>query len=216
MQSKTSSFLSLAVLALAVGIFAGTAGATFWVSHGAAWMTPPLETSQKTLPRKLPNERLQLIADLAAEFGMSPQIVALVDRYARQYVDPAQPEWRLVQTPEFMTHLMLSVIWAESRGDPRAVGDSGRARGLTQIWVSTAQQYGEVTASELLDPELNLEYSFQHFHYLLKRYRGNLAMALYSWNRGEGTVDRLLRYGKTPANGYGRKVYRASLAAGGD
>ncbi len=41
MQSKTSSFLSLAVLALAVGIFAGTAGASLWVSHGAALMTPP-------------------------------------------------------------------------------------------------------------------------------------------------------------------------------
>jgi soluble lytic murein transglycosylase-like protein len=85
---------------------------------------------------------------------------------------------------------------------------------LTQIWTTTAGQYGEVTFDDLLDPETNIDFSFRHLHYLLKRYRGNLALSLYSWNRGQGTVDRLLRYGQPPNNGYGPRVYKAAMNAG--
>jgi hypothetical protein len=162
------------------------------------------------------NKRLRFIHELSIEFDINPHIVSLVYEYARRYVDPSQLEWRLVQTPEFLTHILLSVIHAESNGEPKALGDDGRAAGLTQIWTTTAQQYGEVSRAELLDPETNIDYSFRHFHYLLKRYRGNLALALYSWNRGQGTVDRLIRYGEPPNNGYGPKVYSAALDAGGE
>lgn len=157
------------------------------------------------------NKHLRYINNLAVEFSMDPQIATLVDHYSREYLKKGGPEWRLVRTPEFLTYVMLSVIWAESKGVAQAVGDGGRARGLTQIWLTTAQQYGEVTAEQLLNPETNISYSFQHFHSLLKKYRGNLALTLYAWNRGGGTVDRLLLYGESPANGYAKKVYEAAL-----
>ena len=168
-----------------------------------------LETRNQILTQE--NERLLYVNDLAIEFGMNPTIVTLVDHYSRKYLDQGGSEWRLLKTPEFMTYIMLSVIHAESKGNPSAVGDGGRARGLTQIWVSTARQYGEVTAQDLLDPETNVSFSFKHFHSLLKKYHGNLALALYAWNRGPGTVDKLLSYGESPQNGYGEKVYEAAL-----
>ena len=155
--------------------------------------------------------QLSYINDLAIEFSIDPGIVTLVDHYSREFMNSAGPEWRLLKTPEFMTYIMLSLIHAESRGDPTAIGDGGKARGLTQIWVSTAQEYGEVTASDLHRPETNISFAFQHFHHLLKRYRGNLALALYAWNRGSGTVDKLLTYGESPQNGYAKKVYEAAL-----
>lgn len=156
-------------------------------------------------------KRLRYLNGLAMEFSMDPKIVGLVDHYARLHVKPERPEWRLLRTPEFLGYVMLSLIWAESKGDPNAVGDGGKARGLTQIWVSTAQQYGEVSAAQLLDPETNLSYAFKHFHYLLEKYRGNLALVLYAWNRGPGTVDRLIKYGESPENGYAKRVYEAAL-----
>ena len=156
-------------------------------------------------------KRLSYINDLAVEFSVEPMIVTLIDRYSREYLKKDGQEWRLLKTPEFLTHIMLSLIHAESGGNPAAIGDDGRARGLTQIWVSTAERYGEVTAEQLLDPQVNISFSFQHFHYLLKKYRGNLALALYAWNRGDGKVDRLLFYGQSPQNDYGRKVYQATL-----
>ena len=154
---------------------------------------------------------LQYINSLSVEFSMDPLVVTLVDQYSRQYLNADRPEWRLIKTPEFLTYIMLSLIYAESKGDPGAVGDGGRARGLTQIWVTTAKDYGNVSPEQLLDPETNISYSFKHFHVLLKKYQGNLAMVLYAWNRGTGTVDRLLVYGQSPENGYGKKVYEASL-----
>jgi hypothetical protein len=157
------------------------------------------------------SKQLTYVNNLAVEFSINPGIVTLVDHYSRQFMDGSGPEWRLLRTPEFMTYIMLSLIHAESRGNPAAVGDGGKARGLTQIWVSTAQQYGKVTAAELHQPETNISYAFQHFHHLLKKYRGNLALALYAWNRGSGTVDKLLTYGESPQNGYARKVYEAAL-----
>lgn len=218
MQSKASSHMGLTALALAVGVFAGTALAALVtevepLTAAESGQVSGLDDDREGQSPKEGNQRLRFINDKAQEFGMSPHIVAIVDRYARRHVDATKPEWRLIQTPEFMTHLMLSIIYAESKGRPDAVGDGGNARGLTQIWTSTARQYEDVDGAGLLDPEVNVRLSFRHFEYLLKRYRGNVAMALYSWNRGQGTVDRLLRYGQSPNNGYGRRVYRASLAA---
>ncbi len=202
------------VATLGASLLLGALSGHYYFSHNtveAALRIDQLEADKQRLEES--NERLEFVKDLAAEFSMNPHIVELVHKYSLEYVDPAQPEWRLVQTPEFMTHIMLSMIHAESKGKPKAVGDSGRARGLTQIWVSTAQQYGEVEPDQLLDPETNIRFSFLHFHHLLKRYRGNLALALYAWNRGSSKVDQLIRYGQPPGNGYGPKVYSASLSS---
>ncbi len=157
------------------------------------------------------NEKLSYFYDLATEFSIDPAVVTLVDHYARDYMSHDGPEWRLVRTPEFMTYIMLSLIYVESKGDPSAVGDGGKARGLTQIWVSTAREYGDVTPEQLHQPETNISFAFKHFRNLLKKYRGNLALALYAWNRGQGTVDRLLVYGESPQNGYAKKIYEAAL-----
>ena len=157
------------------------------------------------------NEHLNYIHSLAIEFSMNPTFVALVDNYSQEYLQNGGSEWRLLKTPEFTTYIMLSLIHAESKGNPVAIGDSGRARGLTQIWLSTARQYGQVTAQELLDPETNISFAFKHFHQLLKKYKGNLALTLYAWNRGPGKVDKLLSYGESPQNGYAKKIYQAAL-----
>ena len=158
-------------------------------------------------------EHLSYVNDLAIEFSMDPAIVTLVDRYARQYMKNGGPEWRLVRTPEFMSYMMLSLIYVESKGNTEATGDDGRARGLTQIWVSTAREYGNVTPEQLHRPETNISFAFKHFQHLLQKYRGNLALALYAWNRGTGKVDRLLVYGESPQNGYAKKVYEAALVS---
>ncbi len=161
-------------------------------------------------------EHLSYVNDLAIEFSMDPAIVTLVDRYSREYIKDGGPEWRLVRTPEFMSYIMLSLIYVESKGNTHAIGDDGKARGLTQIWVSTAKEYGNVTAEQLHRPETNISFAFKHFQHLLQKYRGNLALALYAWNRGPARVDRLLAYGESPQNGYAKKVYEAAMVSNRD
>lgn len=198
----------IAILAFAVGLGA----ASYPLHYRSEQLKKELGEAYKTNhDLREENDRLRYINSLAVEFSMDPLVVTLVDQYAHQHMNSGGPEWRLLKTPEFLTYIMLSLIYAESKGDPGAVGDGGKARGLTQIWVTTARDYGNVSADQLLDPETNIAYSFKHFHELLKKYRGNLAMVLYAWNRGPGTVDRLLLYGQSPENGYGKRVYQASL-----
>ena len=197
------------VLALVIGVLAG---GQYWMDREDQRVkdqVTALREENEMLARR--NEQLSYINDLAVEFSMDPTHVALVDRYSREYMAESGPEWRLVRTPEFMTYIMLSLIYVESKGNTHAVGDGGKARGLTQIWVSTAQDYGEVTAEALHLPETNISFAFKHFHQLLRKYQGNIALTLYAWNRGSRKVDRLLEYGESPGNGYAKKVYEAAL-----
>lgn len=201
------SILSLTALTAALLIGVGVGAVMF--SQTSADQTPAVYSSAHGQRAEEQRRRIIFVHELAREFGLSPELVGLVDQFSRRHVDRNLPEWRLIQTPHFMTYVMLSIIQTESEGRPDAVGDDGRARGLTQIWVSTAQQYGVVSAKDLMDPAINIDYAFRHFRYLLRQYRGNLALVLYAWNRGEGRVNGLLRYGFTPANGYAARIFGA-------
>ena len=156
------------------------------------------------------NARLRYIQQLSVEFSFDPRIVMTVDHFAGEYIKQGDLAYRLL-TRELFTYLFLSLIWAESEGDPTAIGDDGKAYGLTQLWLTSAKQYDEnATETELLTVQGNLTIAFQHADYLLNKYRGNVALWLYSWNRGEGTVDSLLNYGGLVENGYARRVYEAA------
>lgn len=154
--------------------------------------------------------------DLAVEFGFNPIIVEIVDDQAKKAMlaPNSGEEFRLIQTQEYLTHIFLSLIYVESKGVVDARGDKGKAYGLTQIWLSTARDYvDDLEPHHLYDPQINIEVSFLHFRHLLAEYRGNFTLALLGWNRGSGRVDKLIAWGTSPTNGYGAKVFNASVIA---
>ncbi|HYH82328.1 MAG TPA: lytic transglycosylase domain-containing protein, partial [Longimicrobium sp.] len=81
------------------------------------------------------------------------------------------------------------------------------AIGLTQLMPATARwlQRG-VTRSDLRKPEVNLSIGFRYLKDLIRKYDGDTALALTAYNRGPGTVDRVLRRGGNPDNGYAGMV----------
>jgi soluble lytic murein transglycosylase-like protein len=81
------------------------------------------------------------------------------------------------------------------------------AIGLTQLMPATARwmQRG-VTRTDLRDPEVNLRIGFRYLRDLLDKYEGDTELALTAYNRGPGTVDRVLRRGGDPDNGYADMV----------
>ncbi|MFN2491894.1 MAG: lytic transglycosylase domain-containing protein [Pyrinomonadaceae bacterium] len=79
-----------------------------------------------------------------------------------------------------------AVIKQESRYDPRAVSYVG-ARGLMQMMPATAKRFG------LKDPEnaaANVEAGTKYLKWLLKRFNGDVSLALAGYNAGEGAVDK--------------------------
>ena len=103
--------------------------------------------------------------------------------------------------------LAFRLVRVESNFNPRARSHAG-ALGLTQLMPYTARAVDRSmnTRERVLEPEANLRVGFRYLHGLLRHYRGDVRLALVAYNRGEGAVDRDLRRGRDPENGYARLV----------
>ena len=83
------------------------------------------------------------------------------------------------------------------------------AIGLTQLMPKTANWLEPGTSrSDLRNPDTNLRIGFKYLARLMDRYDGNTRLALLAYNRGPGTVDRVLKRGGNPDNGYADMVLR--------
>jgi len=154
---------------------------------------------------------IRLTAELASEFSFDPKIVQAVRRASKYQFDANRcvrcSTWRFVRTADDLAYLLLSIVRVESSGNPEAYNAKGRAYGLFQLQLPTAQDYEkDVTAADLLTIQKNVDISARHFVVLLKKYGGNFTLAVLAWNRGVGAVDRVIQFGEPLENGYIRKV----------
>ncbi|HSH45958.1 MAG TPA: lytic transglycosylase domain-containing protein [Longimicrobiales bacterium] len=100
----------------------------------------------------------------------------------------------------------FGLVNTESTFRERAVSHVG-ARGLTQVMPRTAEWLDPtISVSELFDRERNLDLGFKYLRMMIDKYEGNVENALTAYNRGPGTVDRILDRGGNPDNGYAGKV----------
>ena len=98
--------------------------------------------------------------------------------------------------------IAFGLVRAESSFRNAATSTVG-AVGLTQLMPSTARWLEPgITRSELRDPETNLRIGFTYLRQLIDKYEGNVDLALVAYNRGPGTVDKALKRGRNPDNGY--------------
>jgi soluble lytic murein transglycosylase-like protein len=79
-----------------------------------------------------------------------------------------------------------AVIWQESKYIIEARSHAG-AQGLMQLMPATAERFG---CEDPSDPKSNIEAGTKYLHWLLKRFDGNVELALAGYNAGEGAVDK--------------------------
>lgn len=91
--------------------------------------------------------------------------------------------------------LLQALIATESGFDPHAVSPKG-AVGLMQIMPATAQRYGvsgditHTVPAKLRDPRTNIRTGTRYLRDLIRRFPGQLELALAAYNAGEGAVQR--------------------------
>jgi soluble lytic murein transglycosylase-like protein len=88
-------------------------------------------------------------------------------------------------------NLVKAVIHAESAFNPHAVSNKG-ALGLMQLMPERARMLGVRTPFE---PEANIRGGVRHLAFLVRKYNGNLKLALAAYNAGEQAVEQ---YGGVP------------------
>ena len=101
-------------------------------------------------------------------------------------------------TPE----LGYRLVQVESRFLRGAASHRG-AVGLTQVRLPTARSYmPEASEKDLRDTDTNLRLGFRYLRDLLRRFGGDLQLALVAYNRGPTLVDSIATSGGDPSNGY--------------
>ena len=136
--------------------------------------------------------RERTIATYARRYGIRRELAAAIDRAARAEGVKVELAFRLVRV--------------ESAFRERAVSHVG-AVGLTQLMPATAAELQPgITRAQMFDRDTNLRLGFRYFRWLLRRYHGDVELALHAYNRGPGTVARIRKKGGDPANGYADKV----------
>jgi hypothetical protein len=79
-----------------------------------------------------------------------------------------------------------AVIWQESKYKPQALSHAG-AQGLMQLMPATARRFG---CTDPQDMAANVEAGTKYLSWLLKRFNGDVKLALAGYNAGEGAVDK--------------------------
>jgi soluble lytic murein transglycosylase-like protein len=127
-----------------------------------------------------------------------------IDRYADYRLDRdlAERIYDRAVEAEVDPEIAFGLIRAESSFRNQATSVVG-AVGLTQLMPRTAAWLEPgITRTQLRDPDTNLRIGLKYLKQLTDKYNGNVDLALVAYNRGPGTVDRALKRGQNPDNGY--------------
>ena len=159
------------------------------------------------LPRKLPRFRSLKLAPLAIfSFFLFSNVTGFLFSNVMAPVAVANPAIREVpadiptsgnkdldriiydaaQHEGLDPNFVHAVIWQESKYIIEARSHAG-AQGLMQLMPATAERFG---CNDPNDPKSNIEAGTKYLHWLLKRFDGNVELALAGYNAGEGAVDK--------------------------
>ncbi|HEX6910586.1 MAG TPA: lytic transglycosylase domain-containing protein [Longimicrobium sp.] len=145
---------------------------------------------------------------------MSSEKEAVIDRNIQRYKeytiprDLAEDIYEIALEENIDPDVAFGLVRTESAFKNSATSHVG-AIGLTQLMPATARWLDpDVTPRDLRDQRTNLRIGFKYLNDLLKKYDGDAELALLAYNRGPGTVDRILKRGGNPDNGYPDMVLR--------
>ena len=124
---------------------------------------------------------------------LAPDVVASTDRFHIPADIPTSGDqdldriiFEVAENQGVDPRFVHAVIWQESKYDAHARSHAG-AQGLMQLMPATAKRFG---CEHPDNPEENITAGTKYLSWLLKRFSGNVELALAGYNAGEGSVDK--------------------------
>ena len=170
---------------------------------------PQRRASAPEAARPRPPEGIEVRAPSRADEVRNATVERAVQRYGISR-DLAEDIFDAAVEADIDPAIAYGLVKVESNFDHRAVSHVG-ARGLTQLMPRTARWLMPgISNEDLFDRKINLRLGFHYLRDLIDQYDGNIRLALLAYNRGPGTVDRVLARGGDPNNGYADLVLSAA------
>ena len=182
-------------------------------SYAAEEAMAAMHYSDQTVEEPIQNE-LAMMLQRAGEYRAG---IRLVDRKMRKAIvggdnSALSPKtWQLAYPKGYFAevqndalnydldpYLVLAVIREESRFNPKALSRS-KAHGLMQIMPKTGQgiasqlKINPFNTKKMFDPTTNIQMGSFYLSSLVKRFDGNLYLALAGYNGGPNRIDRYLK-----------------------
>jgi len=126
------------------------------------------------LPILTPGNNMATAPAVVAKVSVLPVKVCTVDCKFNDIIIRASRRYKV--EPE----IIKAIIRAESSFNPKAVSNKG-AMGLMQLMPITAKELG---VKDAFNPEHNINGGVRYFRKLLRRYKGNVKLALAAYNAG--------------------------------
>lgn len=160
---------------------------------------PPTRYISRVVNRESPRE-LQ-IRQMALRYNITGTMSRSIHEVAEEVgIDP---------------ELGFRLVRVESVFDPDAFNPAG-GMGLTQLMPSTARSIDPKvrTRRQIMEPRTNLRLGFINLRNMLELFDGDVRLAVIAYNRGEVAVQRAVKRGRDPENGYGKLVLGAKAHGG--
>jgi soluble lytic murein transglycosylase-like protein len=192
-KGMIATFGLLVIVSVLLGISTGLAR-----QLGSPLPVAPVVRASVDAAEKHAKEEL---ASTGRQIDRATKVLAFANRF-RIPVELSASIYDAALAEGIAPELGYRLVQVESRFLRGAASNRG-AVGLTQVRLPTARSYMPgITAKELRDGDTNLRLGFRYLRDLLKRFDGDLELALVAYNRGPTLVDSIATSGGDPSNGY--------------
>lgn len=171
---------------------------------------PDLKLTDKAVGQAWRNAETEVVDSKATE--RDTVIQRNIEKYSEYDIprDLAEDIYDIALETDIDPDMAFGLVRTESAFKNNATSHVG-AIGLTQLMPATARWLKpDVTVRDLRDSKTNLSIGFKYLAELIQKYDGDKELALLAYNRGPGTVDRVLKRGGNPDNGYPDMVLRGA------
>ncbi len=147
----------------------------------APWENTPETMPSKSTPEIIPSKSIPVISPLKSTKGITPSTSS--QKRLNKYEDIIE---KAAETFGVNKNIIKSVILTESAANNNAISGA-KAKGLMQLIDSTASEMG---VNNIWDPAQNIFGGTKYLAGLLRKYNGDLNLALASYNAGPENVDK--------------------------